>query len=102
MMVAILAIGPAVRPEREKLLLMLGASLFVLRAGWTVAQWWQADRVLLSRLALLDHVPQGSRRGFMSAEDECRSCALSQDRTIGVYAIPRRGSSTNKLFKIHG
>ena len=102
MMVAVMAIGPAQRPEREKLLFMLGASLFVLRAGWTSVQWWQADRVLQSRLALLDHVPEGSRLGFLSAEAECRSWALTPDRKVGAYAITRRDAFTNTLFQIPG
>ncbi|EQB33567.1 hypothetical protein [Sphingobium ummariense] len=102
MMVAIMAIGPAQRPDREKLLFLLGASLFLLRAGWTSAQWWRADRVLQSRLALLDKVPEGSRLGFLSAEAECRSWALTPDRKIGAYAITRRDAFTNTLFQIPG
>lgn len=102
MMVAIMAIGPASRPERERLLFVLGASLFVLRAGWTSVQWWQSDRVLESRLTLLDHVPEGSRLGFLSAEAECRSWVLTPDRKIGAYAITRRDAFTNTLFQIPG
>tara|TARA_B100000678_G_scaffold274410_1_gene265501 strand:+ start:703 stop:2175 length:1473 start_codon:yes stop_codon:yes gene_type:complete len=102
MMVAIMAIGPAVRPEREKLLILLGASLFVLRAGWTSVQWWQADQVLQSRLALLDMVPRGSRLGFLSVETDCRSWALTPDRKLGAYAITRRDAFSNTLFQIPG
>jgi hypothetical protein len=102
MMVAILAIGPAQRPHREKLLFLLGASLFVLRAGWTGVQWWRADRVLQSRLTLLDRVPEGSRVGFLSADGECREWALTPDRKIGAYVITRRNGFTNTLFQIPG
>lgn len=102
MMVAILAIGPAVRPRREKLLFLLGASLFVLRAGWTSVEWWRDGRVLQSRLTLLDRVPVGSRLGFLSADTQCRSWKLTPDRKIGAYATTRRDAFTNTLFQIPG
>src|SRR3546814_15509987 len=57
---------------------------------------------LFRSLALLDHVPQGSRLGFLSAEAECRSWALTPDRKIGAYAITRRDAFTNTLFQIPG
>lgn len=101
-MVAIMAIGPAARPARERLLIAFGASLFVLRAGWTAVQWWQADRVLQSRLAILDEVPKGGRLGFLSAEAECRGWTLTPDRKLGAYAITRRDSFANTLFQIPG
>lgn len=102
MMVSILAIGPAARPNREKLLFILGGCLFALRAGWTGVQWWRADRVLQSRLVLLDKVPQGSRIGFLSVESDCGGWALTPDRKIGAYAITRCNAFTNTLFQIPG
>lgn len=102
MMVMIMAIRPAERPERERLLIMLGASLFVLRTGWTSVHWWQADRVLQKRLLLLDEVPRGSRLGFLSAEAGCENWILTPDRKLGAYAITRRDAFSNTLFQIPG
>lgn len=101
-MVAIMAIGPAARPARERMLIALGASLFVLRAGWTAVQWHKADRVLQSRLTLLNEVPKGSRLGFLSVQGECRNWTLTPDRKLGAYAITRRNSFANTLFQIPG
>lgn len=102
MMVMVMAIRPAERPERERLMIMLGASLFVLRAGWTSVHWWQADRVLQKRLVLLDEVPRGSRLGFLSAEAECDNWTLTPNRKLGAYAITRRDAFSNTLFQIPG
>lgn len=102
MMVTIMAIRPAPRPERERLLIMLGASLFVLRAGWTSVHWWQADRALQKRLVLLDEVPRGSRLGFLSAEAGCDNWTLTPNRKLGAYAITRRDAFGNTLFQIPG
>ncbi len=101
-MVAIMAIGPAARPDRERLLVALGAALFALRAGWTSVQWWQAGRVLEARLAILDAVPRGSRVGFLSVGTKCRSWTLAPDRKLGAYAVTRRDSFANTLFQIPG
>ncbi len=102
MMVTIMAIRPAPRPERERLLIMLGASLFVLRAGWTSVHWRQADHVLQKRLVLLDEVPRGSRLGFLSVEAGCDNWALTPNRKLGAYAITRRDAFGNTLFQIPG
>ncbi len=101
-LVAIMAIGPAARPTRERLLLILGASLFALRAGWTAVQWRQADRVLHSRLAILNDVPMGSRLGFLAVNAPCHGWVLTPDRKLGAYAVTRRDSFTNTLFQVPG
>ncbi|MDB5700523.1 MAG: conserved rane protein of unknown function [Sphingomonadales bacterium] len=102
-MVAVMAISPAKLPSRERALIMLGASLFVLRVGWSAVQWREADRVLKARLMILDAVPAGGRMAFVSAGSTCRaSWALTPDRKLGAYAVVRRNSFTNTLFQISG
>lgn len=103
MMIAIMAVGPAADPKREKLIVMIGASLFVLRVGWTAAQWWHADSRLKARLELLNAVPAGSRFGFLSVDGGCGTqWTLTPDRKLGAYAVVRRNSFTNTLFQIPG
>ncbi|MFM9829427.1 MAG: hypothetical protein ACKVOB_11900 [Sphingomonas sp.] len=102
MMVALMAIGSADDPRRERLLLVLGAGLFCMRASWTSLEWWQADTVLRERLSLLDGLPRGSRLGFIAVETRCRNWALTPDRKIGAYAVTRRDAFTNTLFQIPG
>lgn len=102
MMIALMAIGPASSPQRERQLFCLGIGLFVLRVGWTSIQWRQADLVLQSRLTLLDTVPRGGRLGFISVETGCRKWALTADRKLGAYAVTRRDAFTNTLFEIPG
>jgi hypothetical protein len=102
-MVAIMAIGPAVSPRRERLLLAIGASLFILRAAWTTVQWRQGDRVLSARLNLLNAVPIGSRLGFLSVDTSGRvPWTLTPDRKLGGYAVTRRNAFTNSLFQTAG
>lgn len=101
-MVAILAIGPARNPRFERLLFLAGVGLFLLRASYTCVQWWRADHVLQARLTLLDHVPRGSRLGFLSIEARCKNWALTPDRKLGAYAVVRRDAFTNTLFQIPG
>ncbi|MDB5712829.1 MAG: conserved rane protein of unknown function [Sphingomonadales bacterium] len=102
-MVAIMAIVPALSPSRERALIMLGASLFLLRVGWTSLQWREADRMLSARLKILDAVPAGGRLAFVTAGTTCRaSWTLTPDRKLGAYAVVRRSSFTNTLFQIPG
>ncbi len=102
MMVALMAIGSASDPQRERQLFVLGACVFAVRAGVTSLQWWQADRVLEARLLLLDEVPRGSRLGFIAIETQCRNWALTPDRKIAAYAVTRRDAFANTLFQIPG
>lgn len=102
MMVALMAIGSADDPRRERLLLLLGAGLFFMRATWTSLEWRQADTVLQRRLSLLNKLPRGSRLGFISVETQCRNWALTPDRKIGSYAVTRREAFANTLFQIPG
>ncbi len=102
-MVAITAIGPATSPQREKLLTLIGAALFVTRVGWTTVQWYRADRLLTARLAVLDAVPAGSRVGFLSVDTSGKvPWTLTPDRKLGGYAVTRRDSFTNSLFQTPG
>jgi hypothetical protein len=102
-MVAIMAIAPALSPSRERALVMLGASMFLLRAGRTSLQWREADRMLSARLKILDAVPAGGRLAFVTAGTTCRaSWTLTPDRKLGAYAVVRRSSFTNTLFQIPG
>jgi len=102
-MVCVMAIGPAADARREKLLLALGASLFVLRSAWISAQWHAASRQYEARLAILDGVPRHARLGFLVMADRCRTpWTMKADRKLGAYAIVRRDAFSNTLFQIPG
>jgi hypothetical protein len=102
-MVAIMAIGPATSPARERTLFAIGAALFALRTGWTTVTWVEAQPVLAERLSLLDDVPRGSRMGFAAVADSCRApWVLTPDRHIASYAVARRDAFTNTLFTVPG
>lgn len=102
-MLAILAIGPAATPARERLLAMLGLALFVLRDGATIVAWHARSTVAEARLALLADVPRGSRLGFVSAETNCRTpWPIRPDHVLAAYAVVRRDAFVNIMFHTPG
>lgn len=102
-MVCIMAIGPAADVRRERLLLALGTSLFVLRSSWISAQWFTASRQYEASLTLLDSVPRHARLGYLVMRDSCRTpWTMKADRKLGAYAIVRRSAFSNTLFQIPG
>ena len=101
--VALLALGPAGDPRRERALAGIGAALFVGRAAFITVEWSRADAVLGRRLALLDRVPRGSRMGFVALKHDCGTpWVLDPERKLGGYAVVRRDAFTNTLFQIAG
>lgn len=102
-MLAILAIGRATTPARERVVAAAGLALFALRDGATIAAWHARSTVLEERLALLDDVPRGSRLGFVSAEANCRTpWPIRPDHVLGAYAVVRRDAFVNTMFHTPG
>ena len=98
-----LVIGPAANPSRERLLGAIEIALFGL-CSVVASQLWREQSILTeSRLSLLDHVPRGSRMGFIQVKKSCGTPRrLTPDRKLGAYAVTRRDALTNTLFQIPG
>ena len=102
-MLAILAIGPATTPRRERVLLTAGIALFAVRCTATLGVWQVRSQSLTARLALLDAVPAGSRLGFVSAEQNCRTpWPIRPDHVLAAYAVVRREAFANTMFHTPG
>lgn len=102
-LVSVLAISPAANPSRERLLGAMGIALFAARCVVIGQMWRTQSTIAEARLALLDHVPRGSRMGFVQVEKSCSTpWRLTPDRKFGAYAVTRRDALTNTLFQIPG
>jgi hypothetical protein len=102
-LVCLLALAPAKSARIERLLIMLGVALFVLRAGLFTVVWHQQSQALDQRLGLLDAVPKGARLGFIATANDCAEAwRLSPERKLGSYAVVRRAAFSNTMFQIPG
>ncbi len=102
-MIAIMAIGPAREPAREKALILIGLALFAARVGYAAILWKQDSDVMERQLTMLDAVPRGSRMGFLFVRSDCDiPWRLTPDHKLGAYAIARRDVFSNTLFRIPG
>ena len=98
-----LAIGPAANPSRERLLGAIGIALFGLCCVVASQLWREQSTITESRLTLFDHVPRGSRMGFIQVKKSCGTPRrLTPDRKLGAYAVTRRDALTNTLFQLPG
>lgn len=101
-MIALAAIGPARDARHDRWLVTAGIALFIVRALAISLVWQQAQPRLAARLAIVDLVPSDGRAGFIAAP-ECRTpWALTIDRKLGSFAVPRRDAFANTLFLIPG
>jgi len=101
LLVLVLAITPPARPERERVLVAMGAALFALRVGTVTRDWASHGKVLEQRLALLDAVPRGARLGYLWTAPQCGfPWRLQPDEKLGSYALVRRDAYVNTLFMV--
>lgn len=101
LLVLVLAITPPARPERERVLVLIGAALFALRVGTVTRDWVRHGRVLEQRLAMLDAVPRGGRLGYLWVAPGCGyPWRLVPDEKLGSYALTRRDAFVNTLFMV--
>lgn len=99
----LLSIAPATDSRREKLLFSIGLTLFLVRSAGIMIGWHSASQALERRLTLLDDVPPGSRLGYIAVQSTCRHpWALDPSQHISAFAIVRRDSFTNTMFKVEG
>jgi hypothetical protein len=101
LLVLVLAITPPARPERERIIVALGAALFLARVGTVTYDWVERGRVLEQRLTVLDAVHRGSRVGFLWNSAACEfTWKLIPDDKLGSYALVRRDAYVNTLFMV--
>jgi len=99
----LLSLAPCTDARRERLLFSIGLALFLARTVGIAASWHSASAVLEGRLSLLDEVPSGSRLGYIAVRSGCRyPWALDPNEHVSAFAIVRRDSFTNTMFKVEG
>ncbi len=96
----VLAIPPARDPMRERVVALLGLSLFLVRLGSVTWTWSQRSPVLEERLQMLDAVPRGGRLGYLFVPADCDGWRLEPDEKLASYAVPRREAFVNTLFMV--
>lgn len=101
LLVLVLAITPSARPERERIIVLAGAALFLVRVGTVTRDWVGHGGMLEQRLTLLDAVPRGARLGYLWTAPACGfPWRLEPDEKLGSYALVRRDAYVNTLFMV--
>lgn len=101
LLVLVLAITPAARPERERVIVLAGLFLFVVRVSTVTYDWVRHGRILEERVALLEGIPRGSRVGYLWTAPHCGfPWRLQPDEKLGSYALVRRDAYVNTLFMV--
>ncbi len=101
LLLLILSISPAERPDRESKLVLLGSALFLLRLDAVTRDWVRHSAVLEKRLELIDQLPRGSRLGYIYIKPRCGHVwHLDPDAKLASYAVVRRDAFTNTLFQV--
>lgn len=100
MILLVLAIKPAADPRKERVIAMLGLSLFLLRLGSVTWAWSERSPLLEQRLRLLDAVPRGGRLGYVFVQPSCDTWRLQPDEKLASYAVNRRDAFVNTLFMV--
>jgi len=101
LLLLIMAIAPAERPERERALCLVGIALFLVRVGSVTVEWRRHGIDLAQRLAMLDAVPRGGKLGYLWIKPACGfPWRLVPDEKLGSYALVRRDAFVNTLFMV--
>ncbi len=99
-MLFVMAVRPAIDPRKERLICLIGLSLFLVRLGSVTWAWASRSAELEQRLTMLDVVPRGGKLGYVYVRDSCDGWALTPDEKLASYAVTRRDAFVNTLFMV--